>query len=924
MTDLCGDEADNSPPLQLHTLKQFEQHLNDLKKENFSLKLRIYFLEERIQQKYEESSEDVYRTNIELKVEVESLKKELQEKQELLDKALTTAESLTSDNEAERQRRCQERQQEIDHMQQVLETKIQLLQEEAQLARGEAERMASLAGSHSHASLASLDTAMEEVPEDESPPHILSPSSSSKDRLIEDLTKELLSKEALVSELCGEKKTLTLRVEELEEQVQELSSSLLQKDKDVEFYQEELSHERLRIEEEMQSLVEEQQSQLNQYECAAGQCVSELQKAQLQVQSLQAKIQESEANNMKLQEKLTEMECELRLLRQAAQSQDRTIQGLTESISTKDNEAQELYHLIEGQNNTLCKLQELAHRNQLTQSQAPVGMSESLTLAQLQTELVRVQSSLFSVGLELEASQRNLKQSQRQGDDLLRFRDRLNSDLQEALQHREVTEKHNQDLSSALQKTRSELQITEAALKACEAEKLAATAEKDKVIEQLKRFLQDKEQQLQDYSEMLESTKSSKPRDVLLEKLRERIKERDKALERSIDDKFSCLEERDSQVRRLQLALREKERDLERLRCILSNNEETILSLDTLVRGKDLELEQAAEAYRNLQWLKQKGEEKDRNALREKDAITNQLQAALQTRSQEVQDLTASLVARVQAGPAEVVEELKARLALKEKLFQELLSDRSCQANEHQAQVQDLLNALTSKDQYLQDYSYRLSLVISERTNQQQELRKQLTQAEQKLCGLRSDKEETGGEAEQLRRLLKEKETFIKELIQAQGEAVQKEHEAEMKALQEDLQQVLKKEMEARKEISVLRQSLDEVVAKDSTDHQSVLEQLVSEYNKLNDALKAEKRSYQNLTRLLRSDGNLEKIQGLHTELDSVQALRGQLEEVLTRTRRTALSLERAAKGQAVSGGGNGQGPASEAAGGTLTIAQRR
>uniref|UniRef100_A0A1A8LUS9 Phosphodiesterase 4D interacting protein n=2 Tax=Nothobranchius pienaari TaxID=704102 RepID=A0A1A8LUS9_9TELE len=930
MTDLCGDEADNSPPLQLHTLKQFEQHLNDLKKENFSLKLRIYFLEERIQQKYEESSEDVYRTNIELKVEVESLKNELQEKQELLDKALTTAESLTSDNEAELQRRCQERQQEIDHMQQVLETKIQLLQEEAQLARGEAERMASLAGSHSHASLASLDTAMEEVPEDERPPHILSPSSSSKDRLIEDLTKELRSKEALVSELCGEKKTLTLRVEELEDQVQELSSSLLQKDKDVEFYQEELGHERLRIEEEMQSLVEEQQSQLNQYECAAGQCVSELQKAQLQVQSLQAKIQESEANNMKLQEKLTEMECELRLLRQAAQSQDRTIQGLTESISTKDSEAQELYHLIEGQNNTLCKLQELAHRNQLTQSQAPVGMSESLTLAQLQTELVRVQSSLFSVGLELEASQRNLKQSQRQGDDLLRFRDRLNSDLQEALQHREVTEKHNQDLSSALQKTRSELQTKEAALKACEAEKLAATAEKDKIIEQLKRFLQDKEQQLQDYSEMLESTKSSKPRDVLLEKLRERIKERDKALERSIDDKFSCLEERDSQVRRLQLALREKERDLERLRCILSNNEETILSLDTLVRGKDLELEQAAEAYRNLQWLKQKGEEKDRNALREKDAITKQLQAALQTRSQEMQDLTASMVARVQAGPAEVVEELKARLALKEKLFQELLSDRSCQANEHQAQVQELLNALTSKDQYLQvdrgggmntqlseneserntdlfflfcqDYSYRLSLVISERTNQQQELRKQLTQAERKLCGLRSDKEETGGEAEQLRRLLKEKEAFIKELIQAQGEAVQKENEAEMKALQEDLQQVLKKEMEARKEISVLRQSLDEVVAKDSTDHQSVLEQLVSEYNKLNDALKAEKRSYQNLTHLLRSDGNLEKIQGLHTELDSVQALRGQLEEVLTRTRRMALSLERAAKGQAVSG----------------------
>ncbi|XP_038575204.1 CDK5 regulatory subunit-associated protein 2-like [Micropterus salmoides] len=253
MTDLCSDETDNSPPLQLHTLKEFEQHLNDLKKENFSLKLRIYFLEERIQQKYEESSEDVYRTNIELKVEVESLKQELHEKQQLLDKALTTAESLTNHNEAELQRRCQERQQEIDHMQQVLETKIQLLQEEAQLARSEAERMASLAGSHSHASLLSLDTPMEDIPEDERPLSILSASNTNKDRLIEELAKELRSKEALITELSGEKTTLTLRVGELEGQVQELSSSLLQKDKDVEYYQEELGQERLRIEEEMQA-----------------------------------------------------------------------------------------------------------------------------------------------------------------------------------------------------------------------------------------------------------------------------------------------------------------------------------------------------------------------------------------------------------------------------------------------------------------------------------------------------------------------------------------------------------------------------------------------------------------------------------------------------------------------------------------------
>ncbi|XP_062260294.1 myomegalin-like isoform X2 [Platichthys flesus] len=657
-----------------------------------------------------------------------------------------------------------------------------------------------------------------------------------------------------------------------------------------------------------QSLVEEQQSQLNQYECAAGQCVNELQKAQLHVQSLQAKIHESEANNMRLQENLKEMEFELRSLRQAAQSQERTIQDLSESMSTKDSEAQELYQMIEGQNATLCKLQEIVHRNQLTQRKVQEGASESLTLAHLQNELVGVQSSLFSLGLELEASQRSLRQNQRQGDDLERFKDRLNSDLQEALQHREVTEKHNQDLRCALQKTRCELQAKEAALKASEAEKLTVVLEKERGLEQLKHCLKDKEQQLEDYSDMLDSTASSKSRDALLEKLKERIKDRDRALERSIDDKFRSVEEREAQVRGLQLALREKERDSERLSCILSNNEETITSLDGLVRGKELELEQAAEAYRNLQWLKQQSEEKERNTLREKETIINQLQAALQSRSQEAQDLTAALVARVQAGPTEVVEELKARLVLKEKLFQELLSDRTRLSSEHQARVQDLFNTLSSKDQYLQDYSYRLSLVINERSGQLQELRRQMLLREQELHELRRDKErEMGGEKEHLQSLLKEKEAFIKELMQGQEEAMQlssKESEAEMKTLQEELQLVLRKEREAQEELSALRLSLAQqqvegVATKDVSDPQGVLEQLVSEYNKLNDALRAEKRLYQNLMHMhTKSDSSSEARQALHTELDSVQALRGQLEEVLARTRSMALVLERAAKRQ--------------------------
>lgn len=50
-----------------------------------------------------------------------------------------------------------------------------------------------------------------------------------------------------------------------------------------------------------------------------------------------------------------------------------------------------------------------------------------------------------------------------------------------------------------------------------------------------------------------------------------------------------------------------------------------------------------------------------------------------------------------------------------------------------------------------------------------------------------------------------------------------------------------------------------------------------------------------------------ERLRALHTELDSVQALRGQLEEVLMRSREAVLVLEKATKTKADFGGGDGQ-----------------
>ncbi|XP_023660263.1 myomegalin isoform X4 [Paramormyrops kingsleyae] len=719
------------------------------------------------------------------------------------------------------------------------------------------------------------------------------------------------------------------------------------------------------------SLIEEQQTQLNQYECAAGQCVSELQKAQLQVQSLQARIHKSEVGNKKLQEKLCEMESELRSVRQASQQQERTIQGLKETAGTKDREAQELYSVIEGQKEMLFKLREVTQRHQLQHLQ----MSDR-EVAQMQRELLALQESLFSTQLELQGSQRAERRSQWRASDVARDRERLQADLEEALQHRAAAEQHNQELRGALQRSRSNQQAKEDQLKEVEIEKQAEVEAKDKTIQQLRISLRNKEQMVQEYLGLLDQQGPNKTLNTVLQKLKERIKERDIALERAIDDKFQCLEEKDGDTRRLQLALREKERDLERLRYVLSKNEETITTLEGVLRGRELELEQVREANKNLQWLKQEAEEQQVCGLKERDAIISQLRASLQSRAKEAEDLTAALLSKAVVDGRDALEELQLRLQLKERLFQEALSDRARQAEEHQGQVQELLAAIGTRDHYIKDSVSRLGQVISDRTGELHELRIQLAARELEVAELsqqrEQQREQPNLQIDRLQSRLREKESFIRVLMNGtQDEPMTTSMpeepadtgnktcdsdsglQVDIHAVRDELQLVLKKEKEAQLELSALRTTLakdkeeiltlateletytrklgfKEELIKDlqkqlvepsevplvqkltqelqelreeqgdtgSAGHQHVLEQLVSGYSRLNEAVRVEKRAYESLVQGSTSASSAEKTWELQRELDAVQSLRGQLETHLEKSRNAAVAPARAVKAQ--------------------------
>ncbi|XP_044266519.1 centrosomin-like isoform X2 [Tribolium madens] len=79
-------------PMRGRSVKEFEEQLSNLKKENFNLKLRIYFLEERMGVNFNLDKENVVKKNVELMVEVESLRKEVQEKHDLLCQAVKAME----------------------------------------------------------------------------------------------------------------------------------------------------------------------------------------------------------------------------------------------------------------------------------------------------------------------------------------------------------------------------------------------------------------------------------------------------------------------------------------------------------------------------------------------------------------------------------------------------------------------------------------------------------------------------------------------------------------------------------------------------------------------------------------------------------------------------------------------------------------
>ncbi|XP_052443756.1 myomegalin isoform X5 [Carassius gibelio] len=887
-------------PAKALTMKDYENQITALKKENFNLKLRIYFLEERVQQKCDDSTEDIYKTNIELKVEVESMKRDLAEKQELLVSASKALESLASrgvDDGREKMHR------EMDSLREAFSARIQDLEESLQAAQEELESMATIAEKEKLKNLG-LEKELQAAKQS-GPPAV----SGSAPERVRELQQALQEKESVIEQLRVSLKNQDAMIGELQsndpkqpmtEQMAQLKSLIGQKDSQLQSLREELDRGRENAERDKEMFVE-RQNELSRLEQKTRQLTEELNTAKSSSQTLKHTLEETERENKALSDELQEREIELSAEKKNSLKRDKTIQGLSLVLKEKEKEIEGLSGDLEEKDQALAKAREALHKAKLQKYQGAEDQ-QSLLLEQ-QAELSRLQAEAHSSLLEAQRLQRVLGSRDSELCLLQQVKLELEQELEQLQQQKKKGDKTINDLQNQLKKLNGALADRENALEQQRLEQQeqnrAAEQKLQNTIERLTASLNHKDQQLQDYMNMvkdLEKNRTQEEGDPMVDKLRARLKEKEKALEKALDEKFAAVEEKENEIHLLQLSLREKERDVERLNNLLSHNEETINSFDALIKERDLELQQLLNSLKNLQRCKDETEQNLQRALREKDAIIQHLQQALDNKTRDMEEMAGRVLSQSESQGRDLAEQMSQRLKVTEAMLSEAVKDRERLVTENQAAVQNLLATISSKDQLLKESAERHVQALNNRAGELQDLRKELADTQLQLRNaqrLNATATQDGHlETAELRAMLAEKDALINKLLD-RGQAKDrillemKTSEAlppQVLELRQTIE-VLQKKLEER-EAELSRQNSEDTLDITTVSKKSVLilkKELIEKTEALNAALKRENQLKISLAELQSKVSDLEmRLEGKIANIESLTSTLNTKEEIIT------------------------------------------
>ncbi|XP_059268157.1 CDK5 regulatory subunit-associated protein 2 [Mustela nigripes] len=442
-------------PTRARNMKDFENQITELKKENFNLKLRIYFLEERMQQEFDGPTEHIYKTNIELKVEVESLKRDLQEREQLLIKASKAVESLAEGGGSEVRRVREDAQKKVQQVEDLLTKKILHLEEDVKAAQAELEK--AFAGTETEKALRlSLEKKLSEMKKRHEGDLDMAVVLEQKDRLIEELKLSLKSKDALIQCLKEEKSQMACPDERVSSGELRGLSAAPRGDQEggAEAAQMERQQERHRFEERIQAL----------------------------------------------QEDLREKEREIATEKKNSLKRDKAIQGLTMALKSKEKEVENLNSEIEELRAAFAKVTEVPLKAQTQKFQG----SENYEAALLEKAalLAQLNSENLSKSAENHRLRRNIKKVTQALSTLQQERERLEKDLEEAHRERSRSDHTIHDLRNEVEKLRDEVNEREKA-----------------VENRYKSLLSESNKKLHSQEQMIRSlTGSIDPKDLLLQK----------------------------------------------------------------------------------------------------------------------------------------------------------------------------------------------------------------------------------------------------------------------------------------------------------------------------------------------------------------------------------------------------------------------
>ncbi|XP_062446903.1 CDK5 regulatory subunit-associated protein 2 isoform X2 [Rhea pennata] len=560
-------------PTRARTMKDYENQITDLKKENFNLKLRIYFLEERMQQKFDGPTEEIYKINIELKVEIESLKRDLLEREKLLIKASKAVESLAQGGDAEIQRVKEEAQKKVQKVEEALTSRINLLEENLKAAQEEVEKAAAVTTKEqvlrmaAEQKLASLTNAH--------PKDLDVITGSEKDRLIEQLNLSLKNKEARIQHLEEEKSQSGSYDGNLPaEKIRELTIALRhEKDSEIEAIRMELKNERNSFEKKIQSL----------------------------------------------QEELREKENELAVEKKNGLKRDKTIQGLTVALKGKEKENEELSSEIEDLNVSLAKAREATHKAHIQKFKG--AEDYQALLMEKETVLAELRSENLMKDTENRKLQRRIKRTDQELNDLNLEREKMERELDEAQLQKSRSDKTINDLRNQIEKLHGEMTEKEKAaehhyniLLSESSQKLQSqelvikqltdnVSQKDLLLQKLDGTIKEKDVELQDllnkYKNLLKANEELelKNEGLIKEKYAVQSQESIIRLVREFEEK------KESEYEKLILALK-KEQNIYSTLVKTFKESDSINSLQTELNSISLlrkQLEEDILANRNLQ-----------------------------------------------------------------------------------------------------------------------------------------------------------------------------------------------------------------------------------------------------------------------------------------------------------------------------------